>query len=426
MSITVQTILDQQKAKQNGTYPVKIRILYDSGKKAKYIPIRINDKRLAMTEPEWVELNTEGTGKAKRKIIDAIKDQEAKVRLTIKKITGDGERPFNKAAFDDTFDPASKKTDGFFQIFDDYLDSILTEGRIGSYRSYKCARVAFYKFVKKEIDPAHITPVILRKFESHLLSLDATRNTIAIYMRTIRLIYNIATEQKKSLLDIYPFARRRNERDKYVIRTGSGKKGDALTRDQLSAFNNVQVERLSGLWEAKLLWMFCLYCQGMNMKDVALLKPSNIVLGTDASTGYIAYVRHKTKRTEKNESEILVPITDNILSILRDLDCNLTDPTKYVFPILNDTMPLKEMEKRIQQKTKTTNKRLEKLCQMAGIPKMTTYWSRHTYSTLLKFSGVDVQLIKEALGHSRIETTQHYLKRWDLEKLKTANRALEV
>lgn len=41
--------------------------------------------------------------------------------------------------------------------------------------------------------------------------------------------------------------------------------------------------------------------------------------------------------------------------------------------------------------------------------KVTTYVARHTFSTVLKRSGVSTEFIQESLGHTDIRTTENYL-----------------
>ena len=41
------------------------------------------------------------------------------------------------------------------------------------------------------------------------------------------------------------------------------------------------------------------------------------------------------------------------------------------------------------------------------------YSARHTYATELKRKGVSSEVIREALGHSALDTTENYLKRFD-------------
>jgi integrase/recombinase XerD len=41
--------------------------------------------------------------------------------------------------------------------------------------------------------------------------------------------------------------------------------------------------------------------------------------------------------------------------------------------------------------------------------KVTTYTARHSFSTVLKRSGVSTEFISESLGHSDLKTTESYL-----------------
>lgn len=40
---------------------------------------------------------------------------------------------------------------------------------------------------------------------------------------------------------------------------------------------------------------------------------------------------------------------------------------------------------------------------------ITTYTARHSFSTVLKRSGVSTEFISESLGHSDLKTTENYL-----------------
>jgi integrase len=69
-----------------------------------------------------------------------------------------------------------------------------------------------------------------------------------------------------------------------------------------------------------------------------------------------------------------------------------------------------------KQKTKIVNKWLASLCRAHELPEITTYWSRHTAASLLKESGVPVEMISELLGHSDVNVTREYLKRFSIQK----------
>jgi site-specific recombinase XerD len=54
----------------------------------------------------------------------------------------------------------------------------------------------------------------------------------------------------------------------------------------------------------------------------------------------------------------------------------------------------------------------------------TTYSARHSFSTIMKRSGANVQYISEALGHSSINTTKAYLDSFEDDTKKEMAKAL--
>lgn len=57
--------------------------------------------------------------------------------------------------------------------------------------------------------------------------------------------------------------------------------------------------------------------------------------------------------------------------------------------------------------------------------KVTTYVARHTFSTVLKKAGVSTEYIREALGHTSIQTTENYLDSFEKKmKKEYANKLM--
>ena len=56
--------------------------------------------------------------------------------------------------------------------------------------------------------------------------------------------------------------------------------------------------------------------------------------------------------------------------------------------------------------------------------KPTFYYARHSYATILRNTGVSVDYISQALGHSDIKTTQNYLDSFEASKVKEYNSRL--
>ena len=60
-----------------------------------------------------------------------------------------------------------------------------------------------------------------------------------------------------------------------------------------------------------------------------------------------------------------------------------------------------------------------------GIDKpCTTYYARHSFSTVMKRSGANIQFISEALGHCSINTTKSYLDSFEDDVKKEMAKAL--
>jgi site-specific recombinase XerD len=55
---------------------------------------------------------------------------------------------------------------------------------------------------------------------------------------------------------------------------------------------------------------------------------------------------------------------------------------------------------------------------------VTTYAARHSFATILQRSGVSVEFISEALGHSNVKTTQNYLGGFEDDRKKEVAKLL--
>jgi integrase/recombinase XerD len=98
----------------------------------------------------------------------------------------------------------------------------------------------------------------------------------------------------------------------------------------------------------------------------------------------------------------------------------------YIFPVLEHGItPLRQVEL-IELFVQALNDWMVKIRKKLGIEKkVTTYVARHTFSTVMKRSGISTEFIQEALGHTNIRTTENYLDSFEKEmKKEYANRLL--
>lgn len=423
-NITSEPLLWEWSQNSDGENPVKIRITYK--RKRKYYSVKFNGKNLFASKEKWVQvqdhsIRLRGLMKEMRlAVIEAIRGAESAVALTIR-----NNRPFTFDRFEKEYLSQDSEL-GFLGLFESHINSIKEEERIGTFRSYNNALQAFKKFRNnKEIDPIDVTPDLLKKFEQFLSSPrkeilsngkviehTAKRSTIAIYLRTIRVIYNVAISRNGSLIEFYPFSSKRADKNKFRIKGGAGKKGEALSIEQLKKFISVPTQMGLPQFEAKSIWLFSFFAQGMNFRDICLLKRENI------QGGVINYVRSKTKNSEGSEEKMQIPLSQELRSIIDGLEKHDGD---YIFRFLKTGVSPEVQDSLVQQNLKTINKWLKKMCDKNGLPPITTYWARHSYANCLKQAGIPPELIRELLGHSDLRTTDVYLKRFDLEKREAAN-----
>lgn len=451
--LTASVIRMEWKENESGAAPIRLRVTYK--RKPKYYTISHKGEKLLLDEATWATVENEKTkgGKSQRivEIRADIKAAESQAAAAFETVTKNN-RPFSWERFESEF-LLGESHNGFLALFASHLEELRREKRTGTYTAYNTALNAFKGFRKeKELSPHDLTPAMLKDFERYLERGDhqkkkekekrgLNKTSIGIYMRVLKVIYNIAADADRSLLENYPFARRQTERAKYKIRTGSGHKGEALTIDQLRKLDSLKfTEAQAEYEEARLIWMFSFHCQGMNMKDISLLKYKDI----DGTT--IRYIRHKTKDTEAKQSLMEIPLSDAMREIISKLGNPDKRPGSYVFTIIpnglasehkrhtqRELTPEERIVQIIQQKTKIVNKRLKQIAEKENekvkdkglkLPVITTYWARHTYANLLKESGHSVELIKEALGHSNSKTTMNYLKQFDNDEMRKANEGI--
>lgn len=402
--VSIEPILWIYTLNKQGFHPVKLRVTFQ--RRRRYYPVQYKSRNLFLSKADWNAVSAKPKGELAR-VKAGVQEVVFKANSAVSKLSS-GNRPFTFAGFEENFFVKEASVD-FLRQFEVYLERLLMEERHGSYSSYQCAYRALVAFVEPEmsLSPYDVTVDFLRRFEKFLRDKrKAGGTTVGIYMRELRAIYNVCALEDVRLKDVYPFGTER--KGKYPIKASnkSSKKFGALTGEQVKRLMSYKCDRYSRVYEAKQYWLFSFFCQGMNFRDIAHLKYRNIV------NGVIRYTRQKTKRTEEHEV-LEIPVTDAVRAIIEALGNQKRELNDYVFPVLLGASDSLSVEKIIRQKIKTVNGWLKRLCKEIGLPLITTYWSRHTYASLLKYSGVSVEMIRELLGHSDIKTTEHYLRRFD-------------
>ena len=394
MRASTAIIQDTRRPKKDGTFPIKLRVTHNREQKYFTTPVslRIEDFEKAQgTRPrnefKDIALRLQAI---ERKAADIVKDLPLFTWLTF-------ERLFlgNNAA-------GSSLSDAFER----YAKELRTEGRIGTAVSYECAKSSLYKFSAKT-KLADVTPEFLRKYEKWMIGNRNSITTVGIYLRSLRTLMNNAIENGSLSKEHYPFGKR-----KYEIPTGNNIK-KALTLKDIAAIYYYKPIAGTTADMAKDYWFFMYLCNGINLKDLCLLKYENL------KENVLEFQRAKTVRTKRKIEPIRVAVTEDMFDIIKKWGNKAKDGSTFIFPILTKGLSPERERQLIQQVTGVINDHMRVIAKQLGIQTdCTTYAARHSFATILQRSGVSTEFISEAFGHSNVKTTQSYLAGFEDESKK--------
>jgi len=296
-----------------------------------------------------------------------------------------------------------KTKDFVFNYFDDVINDLEQKGKAGNASIYKTAKNSLKDFKpNSRLRFSDIDIPFLRKYEQHLFKKNVRGNTISVYMRTVRALYNKAIGEEVADRLLYPFKNTFNPGGYQTSYLETETVKRAIRIDEILKIKNFESKELTALHDAKMYFLFSFLARGMSFMDLALLRPENI------SNNRIFYSRAKTRGKQNTSFEVLPPRKE-ILDYFR------THPSKsdYIFPILDSLKHITKSQERdrIKSVLRRVNRELKVIGEEVGIEiPLTTYVARHSWATIQKFEGESEALISEGLMHTNVETTQIYLK----------------
>lgn len=196
----ISLYLDLRRPKEDGIYPVKLRVyygkakLFDTGKSLSQIDF---EKSYLAKRPkgEYLDLKIN---------LAAI---EAKANEVIKEL-----KVFSFDKFDKLLFKTKSSINNIIDHYQSYIDQLEETERIGTASSYRCGINSIQAFVNKDrknpvnrISFETITPELLYKYEQWMISNESSKTTVGIYLRTLRAIFNQAIEEGVIEREIYPF-----------------------------------------------------------------------------------------------------------------------------------------------------------------------------------------------------------------------------
>ncbi len=395
---TILVMLDTRRAKVDKTFPIVFRLIHNG------IPTTIrtgysvlkgnwNSKSLTVRK-NCSTIPSAGTFNM------LLKRRENEMREALVKLESEVSTDnLSVVEIKDLLTKPSVKKVSFIQYANSVINSLFEENRVGTATSYKEAINFVIKNTRHDDLPfAFLNVKLLYKLENKYMSNTSNHfNGLAVYLRSIRAIYNRAIADGIVNTESYPFHRGVHDVGKYRIKTEKTKKR-AINKESMMAIEQFAFDTENDICKKHLFYfLFSFYLRGMNFADIAKIKASAINNGT------IEYRRSKTKRLFE------IKIGNKALAILNYFEYQKKKPGEYIFPIITRTKP-EGIKKEIKNNIKATNKYLKKASEELGLNiKLTTYVSRHSWATIADKAGIDRRIISQGLGHSDLRTTDIYI-----------------
>lgn len=395
-------ILDIRRKKEevNFDYTVKLRITFQ-GEQRYYLT------GYKMTEADFANTMKKTPIKKMEPIRVQLDHIDLKAKNIINNLDGFSFRMFEEKWFEK--ENANKDV---FELFNQVITSKFAEGKISTAINYRCSMKSLQVYFPK-LSFIDITPALLKKYETHMLSKEKSISTVGIYLRPLRAIINEAINKKYITKNDYPFGLK-----KYVIPVSRNVK-KAMTKEEFKKIVQYEPHDTKGFEaRAKDFWILSYLCQGMNPKDLLLLKKDDI------EGDFIIFIRQKTKDTTRNVVEITVPLLPETKQIIDKWKSN--NNSSFLFDFITENMTDIEIYKTVQQFVKITNKHMKKIAEKVDVQKkITTYVARYQFTKALIDGGESVEYLRQCLGHQNSTTTIRYIGSFeDVKKHEIAKRHL--
>ena len=389
MQTSLTLSLDKRRSRKDGKFPVIIRL----GHYQKTTSIATGQ---VIPEECWDE--------RKKKIKGSFKGTEALFHLNnlilkplvqyqdkVNKLKESGELEFLSIKQLKNRLVGKNKYDSFFEFGEAKVLELQASQRFGTASNYSRLISVLRKFANgRDVKFNEVNYEFLMDFERYHLSKPTNSiNGVASYMRTLRAIYNRGIKEGIIKREAYPFYN-------YQIKTTPTEKR-AIKLESIKKILQLEIDPEDFMIHYRNYFILSYMLFGMSFIDMAFLKVENI------RGGRIKFQRKKTSKLY--DIKITAPLKKILDYYIKD-----KDPEDFILPIIKrDKLELQYKDaKDALHRYNDGLKRLAKRCEIDE--KLTSYVSRHSFATHAMLKDIPLMAISEMLGHSKINTTQIYLK----------------
>lgn len=409
---------DTRRAKGNGLFPVKLRVFYKPNRKQ-----MLYSTKFEMTKTDfkstWLTVKPRQEYKEQRKEMQGLLSHAENTADRLKKFSFE---TFEKRLFE-------KVTEGknIFYHYQNIILGLREMQSFGTADNYEMSKNSIRGFFKYKTGKEHerilfseITPKWLEQYEQFMTGqMKRSRTTVSMYLRALRTVFNIAISQNEIEAEQYPFFLKKSNKYGYKIPSVSGVK-KALNKEDLRRLFDANPETPEQQ-KAKDFWFFSYSCNGINIKDIALLRWKDLTGDT------IQFYRAKTINTLKeNLKPTIIYLNEFTQSVIDTYGAKNRLPNNFIFSILSDEMAEYKKHTSIKNFTRFINQHLKDLATSVGITgDISSYWARYSFATNAIRSGAKMEQVSEALSHRNMKTTQNYFAGFeDSEKRKLATEIM--
>lgn len=288
----------------------------------------------------------------------------------------------------------SKKYDSssFLNFYQTLIDEMKLKGKIRTAKTNQHYLDKLTKF-SSHVTFSDLSVQFAMDYESWMMKRKNKINTIASNFKAIYASLNKAV--KMGLIEKNPIKG-------YVIVTENVEK-ESLTINEIQKIIDFEIiPRYKGMTKARDMFLFSFYTAGMRFTDMCKLKWTNIV------DGNIVYTMNKSR--SRTGSRRIIPINPKSLEILekyKDQNNFFVFPPLYGF----EKKSIEEVEYRIKISNNNLNRALKLVAEQSEVNKpMAMHMAKHSFTDYAVKNDVGLLMISKLLGHTRLTTTQHYLK----------------
>ena len=391
-------MLNTDRVPVSGFYPLVIRIIHNRRKRLIYFPYKFREADFdsVLQQVHWSETGYYSTKQIQQINcnIELRKRQLEDISITLhKKMNG-------LYTVDDimTMYGCQKECRYLFEYMDKEVQCRTSTHRFGVAILYRTTKESIKRFTKgKDILLKNISYTFVNNYIDYLRGEGIKENSIQMYLRNLRSIYNKARKEGLVTAKESPFDD--------IKMNGTVTVKRAVTKDVLRKIAYADLSDSKEMERARDIFMFSFYTRGMSLVDMLYLKHSDICNGS------ICYARNKTSQN------IQIGITDPLKKLIDKYRTH----SIYVLPYLTEDSQ-SSLYRQYRNAVTQINKYLKRIGALLNIDTpLTAYVARHSWAMIAKSEGTPITTISKALGHNTEKTTQLYLKAFDCSIIDEVN-----